>query len=120
MVYQGGFYLRIPDHPPTRPLYTYIHSPTSFLPCPLLTSDFLKPEIHSLACRWHREESPLEVTLCYELTRFISHPKELLAIGGSEEIEKGREGAGTNVGGRPRLRALLLYLFKHFTFSPLR
>lgn len=62
----------------------------------------------------------MAVTLCYELTRFISHPEELLAMGGGEETEKGGEGAGTNVGGRPRLRALLLYLFKHLTFSPLR
>lgn len=62
----------------------------------------------------------MAVTLCYELTRFISHPEELLALRGGEETEKEREGAGTNVGGRPRLTALLSYLFKHFTFSPLR
>lgn len=62
----------------------------------------------------------MAVTLCYELTRFIPHPEELLAMGGGEETQKGREGAGTNVGGRPRLTAVLSYLFKHFTFSPFR
>lgn len=61
----------------------------------------------------------MAVTLCYELTRFLSHPEELLAMGGGEQTEKGREGAGTNVGGRPRLTALLLYRLKHCTFTPL-
>lgn len=47
------------------------------------------------------------LTLCYELTRFISHPKVLLATQGREEREreretaKGRERAGMNVEGRP-------------------
>lgn len=70
------------------------------------------------------------LTLCYELTRCLSHPEELLAIqgrGGERETEEGREGAGYACG-RPVLNysvetALFLYLFKtlyrHVIITPI-
>ena len=73
--YQGGFYLRIPDHSPTPSTHPYILLlPSSILP--LLTCPKARD---SFACRRNREESPMALTVCYELIRFIFHPEELLA-----------------------------------------